>query len=228
MSDLSLNASVGDLVVERPSRSRVLAKLGIDFCCGGKKSLAQACREKSLDVAEVVAMLEELPAEAPSALETASLTAICDHLESTHHAFLKEELPRLEEMLEKVVRVHGAKFPFVVELLAVYVPFAEELLLHLHKEEKILFPAIRRLDRGACLDVAAPISVMEREHDDAGEVLRRLRSLASDYEPPEGACNTFRALLGGLADLEADTHEHVHKENNILFPRVLERAGLSA
>jgi regulator of cell morphogenesis and NO signaling len=224
MTELSLSNSVGQLVTERPSRSRVLSRLGIDFCCGGKKSLGDACREGGFDGAEVLALLQaqEEPGEAPSELATASLASICDHLEKTHHAYLKEELPRLEEMLEKVTRVHGERFPYVAEVMAIFVPFAEDLLLHLHKEERVLFPAIRRIERGGHVDVAAPIGVMEREHDEAGEVLRRVRALTNDYAPPDGACNTFRALLAGLEELETDLHQHVHVENNILFPRARE------
>lgn len=223
MTELSLQTSVGQLVTERPSRSRVLSRLGIDFCCGGKKSLADACREGGFDGAEVLAMLQanEQPGEAPSELAEAKLAAICDHLEATHHAYLKEELPRLEEMTEKVVRVHGERFPWVAELLAVFVPFAEDLLLHLHKEERVVFPALRRRGEDAVAEVAAPIGALTRDHDEAGEGLRRLRTLTRDFAPPEGACNTFRALFAGLEELERDLHEHVHVENNILFPRAL-------
>lgn len=223
MAEPSLHSTVGTLVTERPSRSRLLSRLGIDFCCGGSKTLGEACREGGLDGEEVLAMIrrEEDPNEAPSALASAPLGAICDHLEATHHAYLKEALPHLEELLEKVVRVHGARHPWLAELHAIYVPFAEDLLLHLHKEERVVFPALRRRGEDAVAEVAAPIGALTRDHDEAGEGLRRLRTLTRDFAPPEGACNTFRALFAGLEELERDLHEHVHVENNILFPRAL-------
>ena len=216
------HTSVGDVVTERPSTSRLFSRLGIDFCCGGKKSLANACAERGLDVAAVLTELAVAVPEPRSNWADAPLAAVCDHIERTHHTFTVAELARLSGLLEKVARVHGAKHPNMVELNSVFLPFAEELRLHMTKEERILFPAIRALAQGEpSRAIQAPVSVMMREHDGAGALLRQMRSIALDYVPPEGACGTFRAALGGLVDLETDLLLHVHLENNVLFPRAL-------
>lgn len=224
MNAPSIESTVGDLVVEKPGRSRVFQKLGIDFCCGGKKTLAQVCRERNLEPVDVLAQLTaEAGPEGRSSWADAPLAAVCDHVESTHHGYLRSELPRLQTMVDKVARVHGERHPNMIELAVVFTAFASDMILHMTKEERVLFPALRALSTGRStgLDPAAPIRVMSREHDDAGDALRRMRELAHDYEVPEGACNTFRALLSGLEEMEADLFQHVHLENNVIFPRAL-------
>jgi regulator of cell morphogenesis and NO signaling len=232
MSSISIDTSVGQLVTDRPNRSRVFQQLGIDFCCGGKRSLAEACREKGWDAATVLKLLEagdlSVPADNRN-WSNASLAELADHIEQTHHAHLRTELPRLGAMVRKVAAVHGSHYPWVMELSDVYAGFAAEMESHALKEELVLFPMIRALEKGQ-LNAAAhcggtvsnPIQMMEHEHDDAGQALARMRELSSEYAAPEGACNTFRAMLSGLNELEEDTHRHVHKENSILFPRALE------
>jgi regulator of cell morphogenesis and NO signaling len=233
MSAPNLQATVGQLVVERPARSRVFQKLGIDFCCGGKLTLEQAARKRNLDPQTV---LEVLLATEDAANGTAvadpsrlSLSQLCDDIERTHHDYLKTELPRLHMMLQKVARAHGDRYPYMREVLAVYEPFMAELNHHMTKEEQVLFPMIRRLEAGERSathcggTVGNPIGVMEHEHDDAGAALAKMNELSRGYAPPLDACNTFRAALDGLAELERDMHQHVHKENNLLFPRALER-----
>lgn len=232
--------TVGQLVAERPARSRVFEKLGIDYCCGGKLPLAEACSRKGLDAASVLATLsamEELGAgddeREPSPL-TMTMTELCDHIEATHHAYLRREMPRLDFMTNKVASRHGEHFPWLFELAEVYQGLQNELTAHMMKEEQILFPAIRDLEAGrppqspcgAHLD--GPIAVMEHEHDNAGRALERMRELSGDYTPQAEACNTFRAMLDALAELEADMHRHVHKENNVLFPRAQALAGGNA
>lgn len=229
----TIDTTVGELVTQRPGRSRVFEQLGIDFCCGGKKSLADACAAKGLDADTVLTTL--LAAEAnTSSDETdwsrASLTALADHIEQTHHAYLRRELPRLGTMIRKVAAVHGDRYPWMLEIDGVYVSFAAEMEAHMLKEEQMLFPLIRRLERDDSeatagirrAGISDPIQVMEHEHDDAGRALMRMRELSNGFTPPPDACNTFRAALDGLAELEQDTHRHVHKENSILFPRALE------
>jgi regulator of cell morphogenesis and NO signaling len=220
----SIESTVGDLVVEKPGRSRVFAKLGIDFCCGGKKTLVEVCREKALDPAVVLAQLEEQAGpEGRTPWAEAPLADLVDHVERTHHAFTREELPRLQGLLDKVARVHGERHPNMVEVARIFGVFASEMLLHMTKEERVLFPAIRAVAGGrpAGIDPAMPIRVMSREHDEAGEQLRQMRELTRDYALPDGACNTFRAALAGLEEIEADMHQHVHLENNLMFPRAL-------
>jgi regulator of cell morphogenesis and NO signaling len=240
MHTIDPNATVGDLVVERPARSRVFQRLGIDFCCGGKKPLADACRDKGLSVAEVAeALSAEDAGDRADDLVVSGLTLceLCDHIERTHHAYLRAELPRVYAMVRKVAAVHGEKHPWTVELAGVFASFAEELDTHMFKEDRVLFPWIRGLERGGEVtkghcggSINNPIRMMEHEHDDAGRALERMRELSHGFTPPPGACNTFVAMLDGLARIEADMHRHVHKENNVLFPRAadLERGAASS
>jgi regulator of cell morphogenesis and NO signaling len=230
-SERTSEATVGQLVVERPSRARVFERLGIDYCCGGKKPLAQACAEKQLDLNAVLDELRQDAAGPASPADrnwaTATLTDLCDHVEQTHHAYLKQELPRLEFLTAKVANRHGPRDARLVELHQVFTAFRHELESHMMKEERVLFPICRRLDtadgpvQSHYGTVSNPIQVMVAEHDDAGEALARMRALTDDYTPPPDACNTFRALFDGLHQLERDMHQHVHTENNILFPKAV-------
>ncbi|MFM8935963.1 MAG: iron-sulfur cluster repair di-iron protein, partial [Vulcanococcus sp.] len=213
----------------RPALTRELERLGLDYCCGGRRSLAQACAERGLDPEAIAAELSSVPvAEAPPAdwigLSPAELV---DHLEATHHQFLKRELPRLSELAAKVSRVHGASHPELVQAEAVLAEIRADLEPHLQKEEQVLFPMIRSLASASsrpsfhCGSIPNPITVMEQEHTAVGALLERLRQLTGGYQAPADTCASTRALMVGLAELEADTHLHVHKENNNLFPAVL-------
>lgn len=227
MTTLNEQMSVGQLVAERPARSRVFEGHSIDYCCGGKRPLDEACRKKGLDVATVLAELEAVGAEPgddgvnPTDM---TMTELADHIEQTHHAYLREELPRLTGLTAKVAAVHGERFAWLGDVKATYADLVAELEPHMQKEEQILFPMIRRLESSGSFggSVANPIAVMEHEHDNAGNALKRLRELTSDFTPPSDACNSFRAMLDGLATLEANTHQHIHKENNVLFVRAAE------
>ena len=230
----TLESTVGELVAQQPARSRVFEKLGIDFCCGGRKSLGEACEGQGLDGRTVLSML--LAAETGGEVEErdwsiASPTELADHIEQTHHAYLAEELPRLQAMVRKVAAVHGERYPWMLELDGVFAAFRGELESHAVKEEQVLFPMIRRLEDNtadksspAGHDVASVVEVMEHEHDDAGGALARMRELSDGFTPPQDACGTFRAMLDALRELEADMHRHVHKENSILFPAALRLA----
>jgi regulator of cell morphogenesis and NO signaling len=231
MSAISLDTTIGQLVAERPGRSRVFESLGIDYCCGGKKSLNQACRDKGLDPHTVAQVLDlsASPARDDRDWSRAALTELADHIELNHHAYLKRELPRLAALVQKVAAVHGSVHPSLLDVRDTFTRFAAELDAHMATEEQLLFPAIRRIDAGANrarpqADLANPIHAMEHEHDDAGRDLARLRELTNGFAPPPGACNTYRAMLAGLQELEHDMHRHVHKENSILFPRALASA----
>jgi regulator of cell morphogenesis and NO signaling len=226
-----LETTVGQLVTERPGRARVFEAFGIDYCCGGKKPLAQAIREKGLDQRAVLRVLETFGEQAPATerdWSKSSLTALADHIEQTHHAYLKRELPRLEFLVNKVANRHGSHTPQLVELAGVFAAFKLELESHMQKEEVVLFPVCRRMERASAPQqlhrgsVENPIAVMIHEHDDAGDALKRMRELTDDYTPPADACNTYRALFDSLRELEQDMHRHVHKENSILFPKALE------
>ena len=164
--------------------------------------------------------------EPPSEWADAPLVALTAHLVDQHHAFTRAELGRLGPMLAKVARVHGERHPFMIEVAAVFGDFASELSLHMAKEERALFPAIVALERGEHgMNVGMPIRVMNAEHEVAGAQIARMRALTNGFVTPEGGCNTFRAALAGLEELEADLHQHVHLESNILFPRALRLLG---
>jgi regulator of cell morphogenesis and NO signaling len=220
---ITIQSTVGKLAAEYPLATRVFARHDIDYCCGGGRPLADVCAKQGLDVQKVIAEIEKEIAVTPFSPErwdTASLDNIIDHILAAYHRPLSEELRRLELMACKVLKVHGEKDPERLrELVDVFVALHEELLDHMAKEETILFPMIRR-GQGASAD--GPVAVMLHEHDDAGSALRRLRELTNNYQAPAEACTTWRALYQGLAALEEAMHQHIHLENNILFPRALE------
>jgi regulator of cell morphogenesis and NO signaling len=233
MTNLNLNTSVGNWVAQHPNTVRVFESLQIDYCCGGGKSLEQACRDRQLDPQQVITKLEEIIRSGHDDPTTedwpnARLTELCDHIEQTHHAYLRRELPRLTEMIAKVVNAHSAAHPEWNQLQSVFVELRAELEPHMFKEERVLFPAIRQLEKAASSlafafgSVANPIRVMEHEHDNTGNALSHIRNLTGDFQVPNDACNTYRATIAGLHELEVDMHQHVHKENNILFPRAIE------
>lgn len=233
MTSVTLDTPVGEIVRAMPARSRIFENLGIDYCCGGKKPLAEVCRAKGLDPATVVAMLAALdgaPEAAGANPDALSLAELCDHIERVHHAYLREELPRLDFMTRKVAAVHGEHEPRLLEVRRVFESFNAEMVSHAQEEDESIFPAIRRLeltsgDQAAAVALPGAVAKLESEHDRAGGALARLRELTDSYTPPDWACNTFRALYDGLAALEKNTHQHVHKENNVLFPRARARVA---
>jgi regulator of cell morphogenesis and NO signaling len=215
--------TVGELVAERPNRSRVFQAFGLDFCCQGGRTLAAACEGKGVPLATVIEQLEAeladqtVPAQNPADLPAAEL---CEYIVTTHHGFLRREFPRLRTMAARVAQVHGGHTPTLVEVFDVFQGLEAELASHMMKEEQILFPAILKLTQGQrdVMPLDGPIACMLHEHDDAGTNLARLRTLTHGFQPPTEACNTYRALFAGLADLEADLHRHIHLENAVLFP----------
>jgi len=223
--------TVGEMVVENPSRARVFERFGIDYCCGGKIPLAEACTKQGADLAAVMQALSESETDTSSGDEKdwaqESMTSLVDHIVATHHAYLREEFPRLTQMTEKVARVHGERHAELPEVRDVFAAMRDELDQHMQKEEQVLFPMIKQLEAGNadaashCGGIENPIRMMEHEHDSAGTALGRLRTLTDGYAPPADACNTYRVMLDSLAKLEADLHQHIHKENNILFPKAL-------
>lgn len=221
--------TVGQLVLERPSRARVFEMFGIDYCCGGKKALEQACRDRRVDVNAVLDELRRNDERRSPERDWAALglTGLADHIEQTHHEYLRQELPRLDFLTGKVAAAHGQRHPELVRLRDVFAALKAELLNHLQKEELVLFPLCRRLEAGEVdapasgVGLQRPIDVLTHEHDDAGEALAEMRRLTNGFEPPADACNSYRALLDSLRELEADMHQHVHLENNVLFPAAL-------
>jgi regulator of cell morphogenesis and NO signaling len=231
MAAVSLEATVGRLVTENPARARVFERRGIDYCCGGKVSLKAACEAKGLDpgaaLAEIALCDDLFRGETQTNWEAATVSELIDDIQTTHHRYLKEELPRLSFLTEKVARAHGARHPELEIVHETFDAFRSELESHMMKEELILFPLCRQLEAAEsapsfhCGSVGNPIRVMEHEHDSAGAALAKFHELTGGYAPPQGACNTYRAMLDGLKTLEEDMHLHVHKENSILFPKAL-------
>jgi regulator of cell morphogenesis and NO signaling len=234
MKYITVETTVGELVRAVPARSRIFENLGIDYCCGGKKPLADACQAKGLDPATVVAMLSAPDGASdhtsvnPDAM---TLSELCDHIERAHHDYLREELPRLDFMTRKVAAVHGDHEPRLHEVRRVFESFQAEIASHTQEEEEQVFPAIRRLESAngdksaAASALKASFAKLESEHESAGAALVRFAELTDHHTPPDWACNTFRAMYDALAKLERNMHQHVHKENNVLFPRALTLGG---
>ncbi|MCC6445338.1 MAG: iron-sulfur cluster repair di-iron protein [Armatimonadetes bacterium] len=232
MGTILKESSVGDLVIENAGRARVLERWKVDYCCGGKRTLEEACRTASADVEKVIPELEACDREArqeDANWGNLSLSDLVDNIVGTHHAYLKEELPRLSGLSAKVYQAHGEHHPELKAVQETYEALRQELEVHMMKEEHILFPLIKQLDSAEtlpqfhCGSVSNPIRVMEAEHDNAGSALSRIRDLMKDYVPPADACSTYTVFCQSMAQLEGDLHTHIHKENNILFPRAIER-----
>ncbi|MEW6638770.1 MAG: iron-sulfur cluster repair di-iron protein [Actinomycetota bacterium] len=229
MVPISADSVVSELVTENPGWARVFERFGIDYCCGGGRSLAAACAAAGLRPDEILRELESAEPEEGDGRDwsRATMSELVDHIVEDHHAYLREELPRLAFLVEKVAGVHGDAHPELLEVREVFAGLRAELESHTVKEERVLFPACKELEGAEKMpefgfgSVRNPISVMFEEHIEAGEGLKRIRSLTRDYVVPEGACNSYRAMLYGLAELERDTHLHVYKENSLLFPRVV-------
>lgn len=224
--------TVAETVLRHPQLREKLEQLGVDYCCGGKRSLADAIQCAHLDPTEVVRALEQAlqqPRPAATDWAAASVTALAEHILDTHHVFTKAQLPRIDALLAKVQRAHSLHHgAMLAALRSAFEPLRAELEAHLSKEEQILFPAIIAIDGYLagrnerplvhCGSVAHPIRQMEHEHDGAGAILVNMREITDNYRLPDDACETFKALYEALAALEADLHEHIHLENNILFP----------
>lgn len=219
-----LDRTVGELVAERPGRSRIFQAFGIDFCCQGQRTLREACERKGIAAESAIQQLEAemaketVPAENPADLPTHELT---EYIVRTHHGFLRRELPRLSAMSARVAQVHGGHTPSLIRLFETFQGLHDELSSHIRKEEEVLFPIVAAMSQGKTspIPLDGPIGCMMHEHEDAGAALRRLRELSHDFNPPADACNTYRALFAGLRDLEEDLHRHIHLENSVLFPR---------
>jgi len=215
--------SVGELVAEQPGRSRVFQEYEIDFCCKGGQTVRQACENRAVALEELIGKLEaEDVGSAVSAGNPAELppSELADYIIERHHGYLRTELPRLHAMAQRVAQVHGGHTTSLVQVFNIFCELFVELDSHMRKEEEILFPAVSALCCGAKppIPMGGPISQMMEEHEEAGAALRQLRELTHGYQPPSEACNTWRALFSGLADLEGDLHKHIHLENHVLFP----------
>lgn len=230
MKNITPETPVGEVVRAFPARSRVFENLGIDYCCGGKQSLAEACRAKGLDPATVVAMLGALDRAAQETQadpDTLTLSELCDHIQRIHHGYLREELPRLDFMTRKVAAIHGDAEPRLLDVRRLFEVFSEKISAHTAEEDEQVFPTIRQLeatngDKTASLSgLKSEVAKLESEHKTTGATLAQFKELTNSYTPPDWACGTLRALYDALRRMERDMHQHIHEENNILFPRTL-------
>jgi regulator of cell morphogenesis and NO signaling len=232
---LEATKTVGEIAAEMPNVTREFEKLGIDYCCGGSRTLGQACAEANISVHEALARLERISASTETQpgqdWQSQLLADLIGHITTTHHVFVREESPRILALAAKVVGVHGKNHPELLQVQQIFSALAEELRVHLMKEEQMLFPYISLMEESTLAGepappamfgtVANPVRMMMQEHDGAGDALRLLRSVTTDYKVPEDACISYRTLYGALAGFEADLHQHIHLENNILFPRAV-------
>lgn len=226
--------TVGEFAVDLPGATRVFEKLGIDYCCGGAKPLSEACSSVGVTEESVVALLNCLQGlgfddSGATDWQTIPLSELTKYIVDKHHKFARAELVRLKELLAKVCSVHSRNHPELFRIRDIFFRLQADLTDHMLKEEKILFSHIERLEtsiargeqspRPAFGSICNPVRIMTQEHDEAGQALRGLREATSNYQPPADGCISFRTLYEGLEGFEKDLHQHIHLENNILFPR---------
>lgn len=231
MTTIDLDTTLADVVTEHPQLARELEERGLDYCCHGRRTVAEASSAVGLDpgtvVDELVAATAGEPGGADVPWATMGVVDLVDHVVATHHRYLWDELPRLTALVDKVAGVHGGRHPELADVARILAALRADIEPHLIKEERVLFPMIRELaeaDRPTsfhCGSLTRPISVMLVEHDRVGDLLAELRTTTGGFAVPADGCASFQACYQGLADLEADTHLHVHKENNVLFPEVV-------
>ena len=228
--------TVRELALENPAATRVFEKLGIDYCCGGNQSLDKACRAANLPLDQVLDSLEmaEETTRATQKIhewQREPLSDLVAHINGTHHKYTREEIARLGPLFVKVCSVHGQRHPELAEIRAIFAGLAQELTMHMMKEEMVLFPYIVRMEESVLQNepilpppfgsVQNPVSMMEHEHDSAGAALRAMRQASGGYTAPPDACISYQTLYKVLAEFEADLHQHIHLESNILFPRAI-------
>ena len=232
----AIDKTVRELALEDPSATRIFETLGIDYCCNGQRSLREACASAQVSIDDVLDSLDKARREAAQTddrreWQVEPRASLIEHVEGTHHKYVRTEIPRILALLEKVCAAHGGNHPELFDVRETFHALAQELGPHLMKEETILFPYVHKLEAAASGHGAAgrapfgsvrnPISMMEHEHDNAGNALRDLRERSGGYAAPPDACASYAALYQALAAFEKDLHQHIHLENNILFPRAV-------
>lgn len=220
--------SIAELVTEDFRRAAIFKKHDIDFCCGGKKKLKDVCEQKSLNSELIMDEIAQLNlADKTEDWDTWPLSQLIDHIIEKHHRYVLEQMPIIHAFLAKVAKVHGHAYPEVTGTLQLFESIMRELEGHMMKEENVLFPYIKQLEQEESISaspfgsVENPIRMMEFEHEEAGDIMKHIAKNTSDYTPPPGACNTFKAAYHQLKEFEKDLHQHIHLENNILFPKAI-------
>ena len=229
--------TVRELALENVVATGVFERLGIDYCCGGNRTLEQACHAANISVDQALKSLEEAQLSSPANSkgrnwQTEPLGDLVSHITTTHHKYTRDEIARLGPLFAQVCSVHGNNHPELLQLREIFARLSQELTSHLMKEEMVLFPYIIRMEEAVIEKapilpppfgtVQNPVSMMEHEHDSAGHALRAMREISQGYTSPADACVSYQTLYKALAELEADLHQHIHLENNILFPRAIE------
>ena len=235
MNEALSSLSLAQIVKSNHQAASIFEKYHLDFCCKGKRSLEQACTEQQLSISTVTEDLENIFAKDNDGtvdFEKMTLTQLADYIVQTHHAYVKNEMPQIQAYLQKVSSKHGERHPELYKIFQTFSAVKEEMEGHMKKEELILFPRIKELQKLADNENAnlqlnitylqSPITVMEQEHDHAGSLLNDIRILSNDYAAPQDACTTYRLSFAALKAFELDLHQHVHLENNILFPKAIE------
>ena len=233
--DFNVETKMKDIALSSSAAREVLEHAGLDYCCGGSKSLHEACLQSSVSSEEILNRLRENAQDTgPEDLNWmgAPLNELTRHIREKHHRYVREAIPRTRALLEKVAAKHGNKHNELADIETLFAEVGREMIMHMQKEEQILFPYIDALKRAMNAHesveppffqtVRNPIQAMMKEHDAAGDFVRQIRSLTSEYAAPADACTSFRALYEALREFEADLHQHVHLENNVLFPRAVE------
>lgn len=233
---INVSNTVGDIAVNSPGATRVFEAVGLDYCCGGQRSLQEACTNSGISIEDVIGKLDAAASAADGKAtagdwNTASLSDLIKYIQDSHHPYTRDALARIAKLLAKVVAVHGERHVELIEVSKLFTDLADELEPHLQKEEQLLFPFIRSLEeslnrgslpQSSCFGtVRNPVRMMNIEHETAGELLRNLRAVTGDYSAPEDACMSYRTLFEALKELETDLHRHIHLENNILFPQAV-------
>lgn len=224
--------TIAEMVSNDYRTAEVFKKFGLDFCCGGKKSVESACIEKGIDYQALRTALGEVQNNAEAVDQDYNqwdVSTLVNYILDVHHTYVQENIPLIEEFMAKVVRVHGNSNPELHQVSKHFQNVANELKMHMHKEEQVLFPHIKVLWNARSHGESAPIpffgtlenpiNMMEKEHEWAGQEMASIRALTDNYSPPDHACNTYRVLYFKLEEFENDLHKHVHLENNILFPK---------
>lgn len=232
---LCAEKTVREYAVETPNAARVFEKLKIDYCCGGGRPLGEAARLAGVPLAEVERLLEQAggaSGEAPAGAQSGTLTELIDYILDKHHTFTRDEMERIDALAEKVSSKHGGNHTELASVQSLFRRLCDDLRPHMLKEENILFPYVRQLEQAAADGrplprapfgtVGNPVRVMMFEHDTAGDLLRELRAAAADYAAPADACVSYLTLYEALEGFEKDLHQHIHLENNVLFPRAVE------
>ncbi len=236
----SSSKTVREVALELPQATRVFEKLKIDYCCGGDKPLVEACATAGIEVVNLERMLEEagqaeVQGNGSLDFQKATLSELVGHILDKHHVYTKEEMARLEPLIDKVISAHGENHPELRGLGGLFQQLCEDLKPHMFKEEQILFPYIVEMERSVVENrpaplapfgtVKNPIHMMMMEHETVGDLLRELRALSSNYTVPPDGCISYQTLYQALEAFEQDLHQHIHLENNILFPRAIEMEG---